>query len=93
MIDVVYATTRAMVTLPNGVRVTIPKGSHWPVDDPVVRSRGGDGLFSPDPRWGLSYSVEPDGYDAPVGEPDGVSEAASAAPGERRSVRRPAERL
>lgn len=80
MISVVYATARATIMLPNGARAIVPKGSHWPADDPVVTKQ--PELFSADPRWGMSYSEEPEGYSAPV-------EAASASPGERRAVPRP----
>lgn len=80
-IPVVYAVGTEYVNLPGGGRARVQKGTHWPADDPVVRVR--PELFSTDPRWGLYYSVEPDGYDAPV-------ETATAAPGERRTTRRPA---
>lgn len=77
---IVYATSTSLVTDPNtGVRGTVNKGSHWSADDPVVQQH--PELFSEDPRWGLNYSVEPEGWDAPV-------EQATAAPGERRAVRR-----
>ena len=77
---VVYATTTSLVTDPStGVRGKVQKGTHWPADDPVVKAN--PDLFSEDPRWGMNYSVEPDGYDAPV-------EQATAAPGERRQTRR-----
>jgi len=69
--DVVYATTTAPVELPSG--------THWPADDPVVKAH--PDWFSRDPRFGMVYSVEPTGYDAPV-------EQATAAPGERRNIRR-----
>ena len=78
MISVVYAMGTQVVDAGSGP-VRVPKGSHWPADDPVVAAM--PTLFSPDPRWGLAYSVEPDGYDAPI-------ETASAGPGEKRSVRR-----
>jgi hypothetical protein len=75
--DLVYAvTSQPMDGAPGG---WLRKGTHWPADDPVVRSH--PDLFSTDPRFGLWYSVEPDGYDAPI-------ETASAGPGEKRSVRR-----
>lgn len=77
MIDVVYAMATAYINLPTGTRARVSKGTHWPADDPVVRSR--PDLFSSDPRWGMLYSVEPVGYDAPV-------ESASQAPGERRAA-------
>lgn len=78
--NVVYATSTQFVTSKNGTRVKVPKGSHWPSDDPIVQAAPA-GLFSTDPRWGLLYTVEPDGYDAPI-------ETASAGPGERRTARR-----
>jgi hypothetical protein len=72
--DIVYATgTRHVGT---GV---VHKGSHWPADDPIVRAH--PDLFSDDPRYGLSYTAEPDGWDAPV-------EQATKAPGEKRATRR-----
>lgn len=80
MIEVVYATAQMTIDLPTGQRVVVPKGSHWPADDPVVRSRPTE--FSTDPRYGMLYSREPEGYDAPV------VEQATANPGEMRSVRR-----
>lgn len=81
MINVVYAMGTDFVNLRNGGRVRVFKGSHWPADDPAVEAR--PELFSPDPRWGMQYTSEPEGYDAPV-------ETASAAPGERRTARRTA---
>lgn len=79
MIRVKYAMGTDFVNLHGGGRVRVVKGSHWAADDPAVEAR--PELFSDDPRWGMQYTSEPDGYDAPV-------ETASAAPGERRSVRR-----
>jgi len=78
-IPVVYAIADVNVTLPGRGTGRIQKGQHFPADDPFVRSR--PELFSSDPRYGMLYTVEPDDYDAPV-------ETATAAPGERRSVRR-----
>ena len=78
--DVVYAKDNTTVSLPTGFNARILKGQHFPADDPFVRSR--PELFSTDPRYGLLYTVEPDGYDAPQ------VEEATANPGERRSVRR-----
>ena len=76
--DIVYATgTRHVGT---GM---VRKGSHWPADDPVVKAH--PDLFSADPRFGLNYSVEPDGFDAPA-------ETATKAPGEKRQTRRGADR-
>lgn len=57
----------------------IRKGSHWPADDPIVKQH--PDLFAADPRYGLSYSVEPEGFDAPM-------EQATRAPGEKRQTRR-----
>jgi hypothetical protein len=76
---IVYATDTFPVQLPSGMSGMVPKGSHWSVDDPVVRAH--PDWFSADPRYGLLYSVEPDGYNAPV-------EEATAVPGERRNTRR-----
>lgn len=80
MIPVVFATARAVVPVDGGSSVLVVKGSHWPADDPIVLAQ--PSLFSTDPRWGLNYSVEPGGYNDPVG---GVAEAASATPGEKRA--------
>lgn len=77
---VVYATSTAVVALPNGGRAHVMKGTHWPADDPVVSVAPSD-LFSDDARYGLQFTEQPAGYDAPV-------EQATAAPGEKRSVRR-----
>jgi len=79
VIKAMFATQQFQTVLGNGQVAVISKGSHWPADDPVVRANLDK--FSEDPRYGMLYSVEPDGYDAPV-------ETATAAPGERRSVRR-----
>ncbi|HEU4542576.1 MAG TPA: hypothetical protein VFR23_15725 [Jiangellaceae bacterium] len=76
---VVYATVTAPVQMASGISGTVQKGSHWPADDPVVRAY--PQYFSDDPRYGMNYSVEPEGYDAPV-------EQATAAPGEKRNTRR-----
>ena len=54
--------------------VTVIAGSHWPADDPIVKSFGG--LFTDDPSFGLSYSVAPKAA---------VVEEATAAPGEKRT--------
>lgn len=77
--DVVFATSTASVSF-SGAQVRVMKGSHWPAGDPLVAAY--PHLFSPDPRYGMLYTIEPDGYDAPV------VESATAAPGERRSTRR-----
>lgn len=77
--NVVYAVGSGPVDLPGGGRVQVRKGTHWPADDPAVTAR--PEMFSTDARWGLFYTVEPTGYDAPI-------EQATAAPGERRNARR-----
>jgi hypothetical protein len=76
--DVVYATANTHVTTREGGRLVVRKGSHWPAEDPIVQAQ--PSLFSADPRWGLTYSAQPAGWDAPI-------EQATAAPGERRSRR------
>jgi hypothetical protein len=79
-VDVVFATTTATVTHPDGgTGFVVRKGSHWPAGDPVVAAH--PDMFSDDPRYGMNYSREPAGWDAPV-------EQATAAPGERRQTRR-----
>ena len=83
---VVYATSTTSVGLPNGASGTIHKGTHWPADDPIVRAH--PDLFSDDPRWGMNYSVEPEGYNDPPRSSDTPVEQATAAPGEKRSTRR-----
>lgn len=79
-IPVVYATDRASVTLRGGGQVQVHKGTHWAETDPVVKEY--PGLFSSDPRYGMQYTIEPEGYDAPP------VEQATAAPGEKRNNRR-----
>jgi hypothetical protein len=79
-IRVVYASQTKRVELPAGGFGVIAKGSHWPADDPIVAAH--PEVFTDDPRYGMHYSVEPAGYDAPV-------EQTTAAPGEKRNVRRP----
>lgn len=80
--QVVYATYSALVETPDGGRHMVHGGQHWAADDPVVRAAP-DGLFSPDARYGVSYSVPP----PELAEPP--VEQATAAPGERRArVRR-----
>lgn len=88
--EIVYAT--GTVSLGDGL--VIRKGTHWPKNDPVVRDH--PDLFSDDPRFGLTYSQNavpremayapgepiPDDDESPV-------EQTTAAPGERRNVRRP----
>lgn len=80
MIEHVFAVADFPATAPSGARVIVRKGSHWPVDDPIVQEHPDS--FSDDPRWGLQYSREPVGWDDPP------VEQATRAPGERRQVRR-----
>lgn len=82
MIDVVYAIGTERVQIPDGPSVPVMKGTHWPVEDPVVRAR--PELFTPDPRYGLRYTAAPRGHDVNLNE----VEEATANPGERRNVRR-----
>lgn len=77
---IVYATATTSVTLDGGGSGLVEKGTHWSADDPIVRRH--PDLFSEDPRYGLRFSVEPDGYDDPP------VEQATAAPGEKRNARR-----
>jgi hypothetical protein len=72
--DVVYATTNAVVPLPGGGQHVVRAGTHWPADDPIVKAQ--PSLFSSDPAYGLNYSARPE------------VEQVTAAPGERRAVRR-----
>lgn len=77
--DIVYATATAVVSLPGGGQTHVTRGTHWPADDPVVLAQ--PSLFSTDARYGLNFTARPAGYDQPV-------EQATAAPGEKRNVRR-----
>lgn len=99
-IEAVFAKDNGRVPLPSGNIATVQRGQHWPKTDQVVQLA--PGLFTDDPRYGLVYSEAPPGYDAQLNEihvasPDGVEDAsaepeaeqATAAPGEKRSVRRP----
>jgi hypothetical protein len=80
VIETVYAAADFPAETPAGARVIVRKGSHWPADDPLVRKYPAN--FSTDPRYGLQYTQEPSGWDDPP------VEQATAAPGERRNVRR-----
>lgn len=82
MIEHVFATQDFPVETAQGGRAMVWKGSHWPTTDPVVR-RFPD-RFSADPRWGLQYTEEPQGWDDPP------VEQVTAAPGEKRTTRRTA---
>ncbi len=55
--QVVYATSSTLVTTPDGGRHMVQGGQHWPADDPVVLAN--PGLFTSDPRFGLSFTVAP----------------------------------
>jgi hypothetical protein len=79
--DVVFAKDTGSLPAPNGAPVFVQRGSHWPVDDEIVRAN--PGWFTDDPRYGLSWSGEPP---AEMAEPP--VEAATAAPGEKRNTRR-----
>lgn len=79
--EVVFATSTAQVITPDGGRHVVRGGQHWPASDPVVAAAP-EGLFSPDARYGVSFSVAP----AELSEPP--VEQATAAPGEKRTVRR-----
>ena len=79
--QVVYATGSAHFGTPDGAFHTVSYGQHWPADDPVVKAAP-VGLFSPDPVNGLCSSRPP----ADAGQ--AAVEQVTAAPGERRNVRR-----
>ena len=79
MIEPVFATTSATVTTEAGATLLVRKGTHWPADDPIVRQH--PDLFSADARYGMQYTRQPAGFNAPV-------EQATAAPGEKRQTRR-----
>ena len=79
--DVVFATETASLTLPNGISVPVRKGSHWPADDPLVQAH--PDWFTTNPCYGLSWTGEP-----PREMSQPPVEQATAAPGERRAVRR-----
>lgn len=81
--NVVYATGTRHV----GAGI-VRKGSHWPANDPIVLNN--PDLFSTDPRYGLSFSAKPDGYDepAPTRDAEPPVEQATRTPGEKRATRR-----
>jgi hypothetical protein len=80
VIEHVFATADFPADTPAGGRAQVWKGSHWPKNDPVVKQY--PDRFSPDPRYGLQYTQEPEGWDEPP------VEQATAAPGEKRQTRR-----
>lgn len=100
-IDVVFARGQEIVALPGGQRITVRGGTHWPADDPIVKLR--PELFTRDSRFGMLYTEAREEYDPATVPPldDDVlesgddrdsaddAEQATAAPGERRNVRRP----
>jgi hypothetical protein len=55
--QIVYATSTTQVMTPDGGRHLVQGGTHWDVNDPVVAAN--PGLFSADPRYGLSFTVAP----------------------------------
>lgn len=78
---IVYPTQAAVVMLDEGYTVTVPFGTHWSSEDPVVKAR--PDLFSEDPHFGV-FGNPPDYYAddaAPV-------ETATAEPGEKRKYTR-----
>jgi hypothetical protein len=77
-----YATATVSVGLRHGGTILVGKGTHWPADDPVVQDH--EDLFSDDPRYGLVFTAEPEGF----GETERPVEAATAEPGEKRAYRR-----
>ena len=78
--DVVYAKWSGQVAAPDGGRWNVQGGQHWPADDPVVLAN--PGMFSADPRFGVTYSA------APAELSEEPVEQATAGPGEKRNVRR-----
>lgn len=77
--EIVFATTNAVVALPGGGQVNVRAGSHWPAEDPIVQAQ--PSLFSDDARHGLNFSTPPADRAATA------VEQATAAPGERRARR------
>jgi len=57
VIKVVYARATTVLMFGHGRSELVTQGSHWPAEDPLVKSH--PGLFSEDPRTGLSFSVPP----------------------------------
>ena len=78
--DIVFATDTVSLAMPTGGQILVQRGSHWPVNDPIVRAF--PQWFADDPRYGLSWTGEP---------PEELSEApleqVTARPGEKRNVR------
>jgi hypothetical protein len=85
----VFAKTTTAISSPHGGTITVPEGSHWSADDPIVTAN--PDLFSDDPRWGALFSqpLRPDQYPgAPVEDDEPPVERATAVPGELRHVDR-----
>lgn len=88
--EVVYGSTEAFVSGPNGVPVQVRIGTHWSADDPVVVLN--PGCFTDDPTVGMSRSVDAPRplaiFVGPQPEENPMIEQATAAPGEQRDTRR-----
>jgi hypothetical protein len=85
-VDIVYARREEVINTERGGTLTVPFGSHWNADDPLVIAR--PDLFSDDPNVGLASSVHTERPPRVFVGP-GAVEQATAAPGERRQTRRP----
>lgn len=86
---VVYANTTSHVVSSMGHTVMVILGTHWPAEDPIVKSY--PDLFSDDPSNGLYFSqppVElPNDLVSPVAQK--AVESATSVPGEKRSSGKP----
>ena len=84
-IKIVFARYTGAIPDAWGNPMHIDGGSHWPIDDPLVRQH--PEAFSADPRFGLRYSAgaEPACMHEPE-DPPYVVEQATRAPGERRPM-------
>lgn len=78
--EIVYPINDATLTLADGSVFVVRRGQHWSTEDAVVREK--PDAFSTDPRYGLAFSTPPPEMSEPP------VEQATAAPGERRNVRR-----
>lgn len=76
----VFCKVNVTVAVESGAPLALRVGQHWPSSDPIVLAHSE--MFTDDPRYGLTFSVEPPGYR------DEVVETATAAPGERRATAR-----
>lgn len=83
---IVYARREEDVHNQYGGLVTVPLGSHWDAEDPLVRSH--PDLFSEDPQIGLASSVAVDRAPRVFVGPGSEAEEATANPGEKRQARR-----